>query len=848
MKLNASPRGALLNTVFLKCTALIALAAAMVAIVLSVQSSQMAAGIAREGVASNGEQVTGFAAAQAGGAFKFSKSDALLALIEEVLAKGRGNATAGIAFALDGTAIVESGEMSETTRGTLAVLAELVLQSGEATFFEDGLLFAAPAPFGAEGQTAGVIAIAWSTDIIMASINEQMTRAYLLAGGLLAIALLASVVLLRSMISVPLGKIRHVMMRVAEGDLDCTVPMLKRGDEIGEIARSLDQFRIKLVDARVASLEAAFKSAGFQGSSAALMILDKSASIRFLNPSCGAMIARFVPEADITGTTWVGRSLVDVHQGLDEIQRIVMQNGSGTSKTALCIGDCDLMIEASEVTSDTGEVIGTILEIQDVSAQRLNEAILLALETRQVRAEFTASGMMLHANRNFETMLSETIGSFNNETVFDALHSDIDQFSDARSKIAAGQSLFGKFELRLNNAHCVIDGAICAVTDAKGQVTRIVVLGNDMTAADAAITKARTQREALEKAKTQAVDFLRAGLADLAGGKLTSRIETPFEAEYEQLRTDFNGALDQLQSTIIAIKDRTRVIGQEIGGISTASDSLAKRTEHQAATLEQTAAALAEITASVTSAADGAKRADEVVRMARDNAESSGEVVDQAVNAMGQIEESSDKISRIIGVIDQIAFQTNLLALNAGVEAARAGDAGRGFAVVASEVRALAQRSSEAAQEINSLISASGDHVKEGVSLVGRAGDALRGIVGSIGDIAQHVAEIATSSKEQSSGLVEVNSAMGQLDQVTQQNAAMFEETTAASHALLLETQELNKALGVFEIGAEISDHKVTAAKVPRLQADLPRKAPAIKVAVNAPGRIEETDAGWSDF
>ncbi|KIC35150.1 methyl-accepting chemotaxis protein, partial [Leisingera sp. ANG-M7] len=225
--------------------------------------------------------------------------------------------------------------------------------------------------------------------------------------------------------------------------------------------------------------------------------------------------------------------------------------------------------------------------------------------------------------------------------------------------------------------------------------------------------------------------------------------------------------------------------------ISQASDDLSHRTESQAATLEQTAAALDELTASVKSAAEGARSVEATMEDAKQEARNSGEVVQSAVSAMTEIEESSNKISQIISVIDDIAFQTNLLALNAGVEAARAGEAGRGFAVVASEVRALAQRSSDAAMEIKTLISDSSGQVARGVDLVGKAGDALQSIVSQVTHISQLVSGIAEGAAEQSTGLNEINTGVTQLDQVTQQNAAMVEEATAAGHMLKTDAGKL---------------------------------------------------------
>jgi methyl-accepting chemotaxis protein len=299
------------------------------------------------------------------------------------------------------------------------------------------------------------------------------------------------------------------------------------------------------------------------------------------------------------------------------------------------------------------------------------------------------------------------------------------------------------------------------------------------------------------------VDIMAKGLSSLAGGDLSTRIAAQVAADYAALKNDFNAAAAGLEDAIRTISSVAGQIGSGTQEIAQASNDLSRRTEQQAASLEETAAALDEIAATVRQTADGASRATSEVASARTDAERSGQVVGQAVAAMGAIEDSSRQITQIIGVIDEIAFQTNLLALNAGVEAARAGDAGRGFAVVAQEVRALAQRSAEAAKEIKTLISTSSQQVDAGVSLVGQTGEALNRIVGRVAAIDDLVRQISSSSQEQASGLSEVNTAVNHMDQVVQQNAAMVEQATAATHSLKGETAQLVSLVGRFKVGGE---------------------------------------------
>ncbi|MEE3502556.1 methyl-accepting chemotaxis protein [Acidiphilium acidophilum] len=313
--------------------------------------------------------------------------------------------------------------------------------------------------------------------------------------------------------------------------------------------------------------------------------------------------------------------------------------------------------------------------------------------------------------------------------------------------------------------------------------------------------RAEAEREAAARALEHVVRSLAEGLDRLSSGVLTYRLTEAFAPDYERLRGDFNGALTRLEETMRTVATNTAAIRSGTGEISSAADDLSRRTEQQAASLEQTAAALDQITATVGKTAEGATHARDVVGTAQADAERSGAVVREAVAAMSGIEASSLQISNIIGVIDEIAFQTNLLALNAGVEAARAGDAGRGFAVVASEVRALAQRSADAAKEIKALISTSSKQVGSGVELVGQTGKALQHLVVQIGEINQIVVQIAASAQEQATGLHQVNAAVNQMDQVTQQNAAMVEQSTAASHALAQETEQLATLIAQFQIG-----------------------------------------------
>ncbi len=350
------------------------------------------------------------------------------------------------------------------------------------------------------------------------------------------------------------------------------------------------------------------------------------------------------------------------------------------------------------------------------------------------------------------------------------------------------------------------------IGDVANAVERFKVVATEKARQEADAAMARQQAEAevqhraaeerARAAEEQAKAFqaLGVGLGRLSNGDLTFRLEDEFAEIYRQIQNDFNGAVTQLQEAMKVIAGNTHGIRSGSAEISMSVGDLSKRTEQQAASLEETAAALDEITATVRKTAEGAGHAQQIVSATKTAAVRSGEVVRNAVSAMSEIESSAKQISQIIGVIDEIAFQTNLLALNAGVEAARAGDAGKGFAVVASEVRALAQRSADAAKEIKGLISASSTQVASGVNLVGETGKALSQIIAQIAEIDSLMKDIAASATEQSSGLAQVNTAVNQMDHMTQQNAAMVEENAAAAKSLEEQSLVMNERLGYFQI------------------------------------------------
>ncbi|WP_425052494.1 methyl-accepting chemotaxis protein [Psychromarinibacter sp. S121] len=732
-------------------------------------------------------------------------------------------------------------EAEETT----AVRAALSGESGtDRTVTADGVaVLQAYQPVTFFGATwAGII----SVDEAEALGAVSDLRWMLLAVGLGTIALGAVIAaLVSSSLSRPLHRVTGAIAQIADGDLDAEVADAGRGDEIGRIARRLERFREQLKAAEADRIASRFRGAAFSASTAPIMmlgldgkILHANRAIRKLFEEQAGALSTLNPEfqgGDVRGTP-VGHVLPEDVAG--RVEALMAEGNMLPASLGMPLGDMRLVLSIGRVTDDAGNGLGYVIELKDVTDGFLSKAVLESIDGYQLRAEFLPGGTLKAVNETFCTVMGQPETEFVGREIQEWLTAEDEDDAALSSRLRAGEPVFGLFRLRKQGDDPVlIEGGITPVTDSDGDLLRYILIASDVTKARRAEQLEERRRAEHEAAQAQVVERLRAALGGLAHGDLSVRIEEAFAEAYESLRTDFNAAAHQLATTIEGVAANSEEIRGGAAEISSAADDMSQRTERQAATLEETAAALDQLTHSVKQAAEGAAEANRIVNSARENAETSGEIVREAVDAMGEISASSKQISRITEVIDDISYQTNLLALNAGVEAARAGEAGRGFAVVASEVRALAQRSSDAAREINELISSSGRQVKRGVDLVGQAGDALKSIVTGVVEMSRHVAEIATSSQSQSTGLAEINAAVGELDQVTQQNAAMFEEATAAGHALTREADLLTQAMAKFRTGDSnvVRVHPTQAAG----QGGAPRTA-----AVAGPGSSRGTPPG----
>jgi methyl-accepting chemotaxis protein len=486
-------------------------------------------------------------------------------------------------------------------------------------------------------------------------------------------------------------------------------------------------------------------------------------------------------------------------------------------------GGKEIWIQASynAILDRKGRPFKVVKYASDITAQKMREldfaGQLAAINKAQAVIEFSLDGKVLTANENFLKTLGYTLDEIKGQhhgMFVEPAYRQSPEYRAFWEKLGRGEYEAAQYKrIGKGGREIYIQASYNPILDANGKPMKVVKFATDVTA------------------QVQAVQQTQAVVAAVKDNDLSQRIPLAGKTgDVAQQCEGVNGLLDTMVSVLVDIKASAREVTNAAAEIATSTTDLSQRTEEQAASLEQTSAAMEQISATVKKNAESAQEASQLAAGTHSVADRGGKVVAEAVGAMAGIEESSRKISDIIGVIDEIARQTNLLALNAAVEAARAGDAGRGFAVVASEVRSLAQRSSQAAKDIKDLITNSSGQVRQGVELVNRAGGALTEIVDSIKKVVEVVSQIAAASAEQSTGIDQVNTALTQMDEVTQQNSALVEENAATAKTLEQQSQSMDERVSAFRLGDGASateSSRVVAMAPKRPAAAAPKRASA---------------------
>ncbi|MCB1890222.1 MAG: PAS domain S-box protein [Rhodocyclaceae bacterium] len=592
-----------------------------------------------------------------------------------------------------------------------------------------------------------------------------------------------------------------------------------------------------------ASLESFFRDIA-NGVTNAVMTVDRDFKVTYVNKATVDLLGTHAAAFRKLWPTFDPNNMVGVcidmfHRSPDHQRRLLSDPSRLPFTTDISIGALKINLYVTGLFDAKGNYSGNMLQWADVTEQRLHSGQLAAIDRAQAVIEFELDGTIVRANDNFLNALGYTQGEIagkHHSMFVDPAERNSSDYRAFWEKLGRGEFDAGQYKRIAKSGDEVwIQASYNPIFDQNGKPFRVVKYATDITAQ---VRATRAMEEAVEQ--TQVV------VAAAQEGDLTERI--PMEGKsgsIETLCAGVNTLVDNMADVVARVKDATTTINTASQEISQGNSDLSGRTENQASSLEETASSMEELTSTVRQNTENAKQANELAAGASDVASKGGDVVRQVVDVMTKISDSSKKIADIIGVIDGIAFQTNILALNAAVEAARAGEQGRGFAVVASEVRNLAQRSASAAKEIKELISDSVDKVNSGSSLVNKAGETMDEVVTSVRKVTDIMSEIASASVEQSAGIEQVNIAITQMDEVTQQNAALVEEAAAAAESLEEQARALAQTVAVFRLGMDDEDEYMEA---PPVRQRKPAAKPASKVSKfpvrgGAPARQERAGA-----
>ena len=540
-------------------------------------------------------------------------------------------------------------------------------------------------------------------------------------------------------------------------------------------------------------------------SSTSFMIADVDRNIVYANKAVLKLLKESEDELrkalpQFSADNLIGKN-IDIFHKNPSHQRNILANLKDVMVSSIAVGSLNFRLTLMPLFDNNGQNIGTCVEWLDQSELIVKSGMLDALDRSQAVIEFSPTGEILSANKNFlDTMgysLDEIKGKHHRIFVDPKDHQSA-EYSQLWRELQNGKFQAGEFKRIGRNGQDVwIQGSYNPIMSPTGQVTGVVKYATDVTT------------------RVVAVNEIKRILLQLAEGDLTTKVEVEFEGEFQEIGDALSMFISNLCEMISEIRSAADLINTAATEIAQGNADLSSRTEEQASSLEETASSMEELTGTVKLNSENANQANNLASQASTIAVDGGGLISKVVETMGSINESAQKISDIIGVIDGIAFQTNILALNAAVEAARAGEQGRGFAVVASEVRSLAQRSADAAKDIKSLISDSVNKIENGNELVTQSGKTMDEIVTAIKRVNDIMAEIAAASSEQASGIDEVSKAVSQMDEVTQQNAALVEEAAAAAESLQAQSENMASQIAAFKLDDSAPSHQNIRASIP---------------------------------